>query len=263
MLWALFKATASLSRVDTCAIAFLSVLLPTCYRTSDIWLSVTNAAPILPICMCGFIINDLGDIEKDKENHPNRPLPMQTISVLTASILYFTLLAASLILIKVYVDVSRVYLYLVLLLGLINYNYIVSYVPVLKNIYVAAVVLVPIAITASLVQNTATAYWIAPSLFMVVLGREMLMDVQDAKGDAQTLVKKIGLQTGERTAFIIKFVGSAWLSVVIRNTTDLIVFVLVILVDVIGVAFWHQHDYRKRIIHAMKLQPLLGINYLL
>jgi geranylgeranylglycerol-phosphate geranylgeranyltransferase len=263
MMSRVFRVAASLTRLDTCALVFLSILLPVYYRTYDLEFSLTSSVPILPICMCGFVINDLSDIEKDKQNHPHRPLPSHLISPIGASVVYFTLLATSLILVKLYVDLSLAYLYLLLLLALINYNYIVCYVPAAKNIYVATVGLIPIFIMASLIQNTASAYWVAPSLFMFLFGREVLMDVQDLKGDGETLTKAIGVNSAENFAFLLKIAGCIWLCLLIKSLVDAVVFLILISMELIFLACWRRKLHRRAIIHAMKLQPLLGIEYLL
>jgi geranylgeranylglycerol-phosphate geranylgeranyltransferase len=218
---------------------------------------------VLTICMCGFVINDLSDIEKDRENHPSRPLPSQTISELSASFIYFFLLAASLTMIKFFVEPRHVYLYLLLLTALINYNYVVAYIPAAKNLYVAAVGLLPIFILTSLVGNNSIVPLIAPPLFLFLLSREILMDVQDAKGDGKTFVNMIGSNGAENAAFGLKFMGSLGLCLAIANRVDAILVGLVVILDVIFLFAWKLNRYRRVQIHLMKLQLLVGIYFVI
>jgi geranylgeranylglycerol-phosphate geranylgeranyltransferase len=213
--------------------------------------------------MCGFVINDLSDIEKDRENHPSRPLPSRTISELNASFIYFGLLAASLTMIKLLVEPRHVYLYVLLLIALINYNYVVAYLPAAKNLYVAIVGLLPIFILTSLVGNNSIIPLIVPSLFLFLLSREILMDVQDAKGDGRTFVNLIGPNGAENVAFALKFVGSLGLCLAIASREDAILVGLVVILDAIFLFAWKLGRYRRVQIHAMKLQLLIGIYFVI
>jgi geranylgeranylglycerol-phosphate geranylgeranyltransferase len=213
--------------------------------------------------MCGFVINDLSDIEKDRENHPDRPLPSRAISELNASFVYFGLLAVSLTMVKLFVEPRHIYLYVLLLIALINYNYVVAYIPAAKNLYVATVGLLPILILTSLIENNHIVPLIAPPLFLFLLSREILMDVQDAKGDGRTLVKLVGPNGAENAAFGIKFMGSFGLCLAIVNRTDAILVGLVVILDVIFLLVWKLTRYRRVVIHAMKLQLLIGIYFVI
>jgi 4-hydroxybenzoate polyprenyltransferase len=253
----------ALTRLDTCALVFFSILLPVYFHQGDFVFSLEMSLPVLTICMCGFVINDLSDIEKDRENHPLRPLPSRAINELAASIVYFGLLAASLVAIKLYVAPSLVYLYVLLLIALINYNYVVAYVPAAKTVYVAIVGLIPVFILASIIGGWSTAARIAPSLFLFLLGRELLMDVQDSRGDGKTLAKTVGFRITENSAFVLKFLGTAGLCLAVGGITDVVLVVLLLLLDILFVWGWKRRLYRRAIIHLMKLQLLVGIYFLI
>jgi 4-hydroxybenzoate polyprenyltransferase len=253
----------ALTRFDTCAIVFLSVLLPVYFLNGDLELSLRTSLPVLTICMCGFVINDLSDQEKDATNHPQRPLPSGAIGEVAASIVYFTLLAVSLFVIKMFVAPTSVYLYALLLIALINYNYVVAYVPLVKNVYVATAGLLPIIIVGSLVEAVPVVERMIPSLFLFLLGREMLMDVQDASGDGKTPAKMLGPRTTENVAFTLKVVGSAGLALVVGRTRDTALVIALVVLDFLFLWMWKRRLYRRLIIHLMKLQLLAGIYFLI
>ena len=257
------RAVCGLTRLDTCALVFFSVFLPVYYSTQDLYFSVTNALPVLTISMCGFVINDLTDIDKDLINHPNRPLPSNLVTDVTASLLYFSLLTLSLTMIKIYVDLSRVYLYVLLLIGLINYNYVVRYVPVAKVIYVAGVSIIPLLILSSLINNRWSVRVVVLSLFLSVLGREILMDIEDVAGDERTLPKVLGSTLTENTALAMRFIGSLNLMFVSRGPVGAAILVTLLASDAAFTCLWKAHWYRRPIIHLMKLQLLFGIYYLI
>lgn len=252
----------TLTRLDTCAIIFLSILLPAYFHSRDFAASLAASLPVLTICMCGFVINDLSDVEKDARNHPRRPLPSGAIGELAASIIYFTLLAVSLVIIKAYVPAPLVYLYVLLLIALINYNYVVAYVPTAKNFYVATVGLIPLFILGSLIDAGSMVMRIAPSLFLFLLGRELLMDVQDAAGDARTLAKIVGVRRAENAALTIRVIGSAGLAIAVESAASVALVAAILVLDLLFAWSWKKGFYRRPIVHLMKLQLLIGI-YLL
>ncbi len=263
MITSAIKIVCALTRLDTCVLVFLSLFLPVYFHSQDLFFSSIQALPVLTICMCGFVINDLSDIEKDRTNHPLRPLPSNAISETSASIVYFLLLAISLITIKLNVDPANVYLYILLLVALINYNFVVAYIPILKTFYVAIVSLIPIFILSSILHSEESILVVAISLFMFLLGREMLMDVEDVKGDAETFVKKIGVQRSENIALSVKLCGSLLLSFLTRGTIDIVIISLLAMADFVFIYMWKKRWKRKVVIQLMKLQLLAGIYFLM
>jgi geranylgeranylglycerol-phosphate geranylgeranyltransferase len=257
------KVGSQLTRLDTSAIAFLSLLVPL-YNLTNSWrYAVAHSLPLLTISMSGFVINDLHDLEKDKTNHPQRPLPSETISPVAASILYFFLLALSLMLIKASIEPHNTYLYLLLLLALINYNYVVSYIPWLKDLYVATIGVFPLFILSSLAQTGVGTAGIIISLFLFLVGRELLMDIEDFDGDGETLVKKLGLVASEHVAFAFKFTGSLVLLLQVKDLWGTIIWFLVAGSDLLSYFIWTRAELRTAILFIMKLQLLAGIYYLL
>ncbi len=262
MIGTAIRVAWALTRLDTCVLVFSSVFLPVLYHSHDLYFSLSHSAPILAICMCGFVINDLSDIERDRENHPERPLPNNLVSEVAASVVYFCLLTISLLSIKIYVDQSNVYLYVLLLVCLINYNYVVSYIPVLKNVYVALTGLIPIFILSSLINGGSNIYEIALSLFLFLLARELLMDVQDSSGDDRTAANILGLKSAENIAFVLKVLASASLFLAVRDAFDVILTAFVLLLDIAFIVLWRNSAYRRAIIHLMKVQLVVGIYFL-
>jgi geranylgeranylglycerol-phosphate geranylgeranyltransferase len=213
--------------------------------------------------MSGFVINDLHDIDKDKANHPHRPLPSQQISPVAACVLYFFLLTLSLVLIKATVKPAHTYIYLLLLVGLINYNYVVSYVPWLKDFYVATLGIFPLFILSSLLPEGRGHGLVITCLFLFLLGREMLMDIGDVDGDGETLVKRIGLERSASIAFGVKFLGSLILSQQIGDLWGALILFTVVASDLFFLFLWSRPTMRGVVLFCMKLQLLLGIYYLI
>jgi geranylgeranylglycerol-phosphate geranylgeranyltransferase len=213
--------------------------------------------------MSGFVINDLHDIDKDKANHPHRPLPSRQITPLAACILYFFLLTLSLVLIKANVEPAHTYIYLLLMVGLINYNYVVSYILWLKDFYVATIGVFPLFILSSLLPEGRGHGPVIMCLFLFLVSREMLMDIEDCEGDGETLVKKIGLGKSAYIAFGLKFLGSLILSQQIDDLWGAIILFTVVTSDLLFLFLWSRPTMRGVILFCMKLQLLLGVYYLI
>lgn len=213
--------------------------------------------------MSGFVINDLHDIERDDQNHPNRPLPSRRITPVSAAVVYFSFLAVSLILLRAYVKREEMYLYLLLLLALVNYNYIVGYFPTLKDVYVAAVGILPIQILSSFMPLDRKYLVVSLSLFLFLLGREILMDIEDAPGDGETLAKKIGLLRAADFAFALKALGVTLLFLAARGYLDKVLVVIFLLADFWFYFLWRRNRLRKECLALMKLQLCLGIFFLI
>src|ERR1044072_3537324 len=109
MVLAAIKVFAQLARLDAAAVVFVALFMPILYAGHSAFYAFTRAMPLTFICMCGFVINNIFDIEKDRENHPTRPLPSGRISPSVASFIYFMLLAVSLSLVHGYSNSSNIF----------------------------------------------------------------------------------------------------------------------------------------------------------
>src|SRR6266481_2021310 len=105
---------------------FLCLFIPIYVRTKDLAVSLGRAIPLLFICMCTFIANDLDDLERDQTNHPDRPLPARHLNPTVAAGLYFICLALSLFFTRHFADQRTAFWYYVLLTLSISYGYVVE-----------------------------------------------------------------------------------------------------------------------------------------
>lgn len=91
----------------------------------------------------------------------------------------------------------------------------------------------------------------------------MLMDIEDARGDGSTLVKKIGLERSQRVAFMIKLAGTMFLSTQVHDFWGVIIFLIILVSDASFFLLWHRQKLRATIIAAMKVHLVIGIYFLL
>jgi hypothetical protein len=154
-------------------------------------------------------------------------------------------------------------LYLLLLLALINYNYVVEYAPKLKNLYVAIAGTLPIFILASLLPDLPGVARTSSALLLILFGREVLMDVQDHSGDGPTLAKSMGLARATSLGMASISIGSIVLLLAPSAPAALLCALLAMLLTVVLIGVWFLVPrLRRLVINAMKAQLLLGVAYL-
>jgi 4-hydroxybenzoate polyprenyltransferase len=252
-----------LTRLDSSLLAFLAIFLPLVVRTNELRLSFGRALPLLFIGMCTFIANDLDDIEKDRTNHPDRPLPARTLSPTFAVVLYFTCLASALFSTRHFVTPGIAFLYYTLTALSISYGYVVDGIPSLKAPYVATVSTIPVLILATFQPQEPRLYLVAVAMFLLTLGREVCMDIKDRAGDAVSVLHRFSPGTLAAVAFSLQTVALLLLAVKVRKTGDFVgLLAMAFLLSLSGVYWFKFASYRRAII-IMKLPLFVGLYFLI
>jgi 4-hydroxybenzoate polyprenyltransferase len=259
----ILRALFQLIRLESSLLAFLAIFLPLLVRNNDPALSFRKAAPLLFICICTFIANDLDDIEKDQVNHPDRPLPAGHLSPVFAVVLYFTSLALALFSTKYYIKPDINFLYYGAISLSISYYYIVEYLPSLKAPYVAIVATVPILIVASSYPNETKLYIVAGSVFLLTLAREVCMDIKDRAGDADSFMHRFNPVPLAKAAFSLQMIGLLLLVSLINKIGDIIdLIAMASLFTLSGVSWFRLKRYKLSLI-LMKIQLFVGLYFLI
>ena len=251
-----------LARIDTSLLASAVVFFPMWLKGFEFNESLAFAAPILTSSMSAFVLNDIYDVEKDKVNHPSRALPMGKISLNAAMIIYFALLFATLVLIKALIPTEKLFLYLVFLLIVTNYNHVVERFPRVKNLYVALSVIVPVLVAQQIVNGRQSEIALIASLLLFVIGREMLMDIIDFEGDGHTFVKLIGVTIGTGLAFLLQAISLFALLTIANNTWEWVALIVVALLFASGIWLWQTSSNQRMVIQIMKIQLAASIVFL-
>jgi geranylgeranylglycerol-phosphate geranylgeranyltransferase len=214
--------------------------------------------------MCTFIINDLDDAEKDKTNHPERPLPSHRVSPSFVATIYYTCLAAAMVTIRLCVTSSDVaLLYYFGLVMAINYRYVVSYLPLLKSLYVACASTLPVWIVKAYYPADGRLTGVAVALLLFVLGREMCMDVRDRRGDAVTIMHDVNANNVVKAAFACQLAGLVVISLQLTNLVGfLLLFVMAALV-IFAIYAWFLQRRRILATALMKVVMYIGLYFML
>jgi geranylgeranylglycerol-phosphate geranylgeranyltransferase len=248
--------------LDSSLLGFLAIFLSLLARTKDLTLSFTKALPFLFICICTFIANDVDDVEKDRINHPERPLPSGHLSPTLAVILYFIFLALALFSTRYYVEPYIAFWYYGLITLSISYRYIVDWLPNLKTFYVAVAVSIPILMMAASYPNETRLYTVAGSVFLLTLGREICGNIQDRAGDSVSFMHRINPNTLAVIAFCLQVIGLLLLATEVHKLGDAVDLIVMILLQVVSGFYWFKFTRYRRATNVMKLQFLVGLYFL-
>lgn len=256
------RAILTLTRFDSCFLAFLAVFVPVLTRSGNLSLSFSQALPLLFIAMCTYIANDLDDIERDRVNHPLRPLPNSELSTTFAAILYFLCLALALLTIRLSIEGPPAFVFYTLLTVSISYAYIVDWLPALKSIYVAAAITIPIVIVTVFYPSEGRLRVLAAAVFLLNWGRELCKDIVDRSGDKVSFMHRLPARRVAIFAFMLQGVALALLLTEIIVPYEPAVMLVMITIFTYSCRLWFAHGEQKAIV-LMKLQLFVGLYFLL
>lgn len=257
------RAILRLTRLDFSLLGFLAIFLPLVVRTNDFDLSLGRAIPLLFICICTFIANDLDDIERDRVNHPERPLPAKHLTPAAAAILYFTSLGSALFSTKYYVAPGVDFLYYALIILSISYGYMVEYLPGLKAPYVAAACAVPVLIVGASYPDEVGLYAVAGAVFLIFLGREICGDIQDRAGDCASFMHRFNAARLAAAAFSLQALGLLLLALQVRRLGHVVDLLVMASLLVLAGFYWFKFESYDRAMTLMKLQFVVGLYFLI
>jgi 4-hydroxybenzoate polyprenyltransferase len=252
-----------LIRVDATIAAFLAIFLPSYTRTSDLSLSLKRAVPLLFICICTFVANDLNDMERDEINHPQRPLAASRLAPTVAAMLFFVSLFAALFSTHYFAAPSAAFWYYALISVSISYSLLVDWLPSLKAPYVAAAETVPILITLSSYPSEPRIYGVAIAVLFHSLGREICKDIADRPGDGVSFVRTLRPRPLAAAAFLLQVVPLVTLSLHSHSVQDYFVVATMTLCIAFSSINWFILINFDRALVLLKLTLFLGLYFLL
>lgn len=157
------------------------------------------------LAMAGNVHNDICDIEVDKINQPQRPLPSQTLSVLGAWFLTLNLTGYSLLFAWL-IGPLHFWSCSFMVIWLYLYNRYLKGWPLLGNLSIsflcALAILYPTLGVAELPEPLLGALFFA---FLFTLIREMLKDLEDMEGDRKLGLKTLAIVLPHPINFIIPY----------------------------------------------------------
>ncbi len=167
------------------------------------------------------IHNDILDLETDKINRPDRPLPSGRTN-LKRAIVASGITAIVSIVLGFSLSFAHGVFFTLLIVFLFIYNKVLKHLPLIKNLTVAALCASPLLL--SVIDGkywNPTLYPPAIFAFLLTLAREIFKDLEDIKGDLQAGIVTFPIAAGVPkanllaifiTAFTLFFLPLPWLT---------------------------------------------------
>ncbi len=218
----------------------------------------------------GNIVNDIYDIEIDRINRPERPLPKLLLTIKQAWIFYIFLFAASLVISYLIIPHVAIFVLLSNIL-LLLYSLSLKRLPLIGNFVVSFLTGFAFIFGGLVVWNVRTA--VIPALFAFLINfiRELIKDMEDKQGDklanAKTFPILLGDKVSKHLVLAVSFVLFSFTFVPFVFQLYAIEFFLVMMVFVNPILFYsikllYQNSSKQnltRISSLLKLNMVLGL----
>lgn len=200
-----YHAYFKLSRPINVLLSTVSVIITAAFFTPfpPLWRVLFAMLCVGFTTAAGNAINDYHDVEIDKINKPERPLPSGEISkegalgFAVASFILATLFSLFLgivpLIISLFISAPLLYFYARSLKRL----------PIIGNVVVSLILAMTFIYAATVYGNVSLGYMPAVLAFFFSLIREMVKDIEDIKGDKKLGAKTMAIAVGENGARII------------------------------------------------------------
>ncbi len=146
--------------------------------------------------------NDYLDIEIDRVNQPNRPLPSGQVSPLLVTRFSFVLAALSVV-VAAFISPPALIIALTANILLFIYSWKLKSTVLIGNLIVALVSASSAVFGGIAAGNPQPTIWLFLIIFVAILGREVLKTLADYDGDLSESVRTISTAWGKRAARIV------------------------------------------------------------
>ncbi len=151
----------------------------------------------------GYVINDFYDIEIDRVNKPHRPLPSGNITEKEALLYAYALFFFGFLIASLTLDPLVMFLAAFGIIMLILYAKYFKKTGLIGHILVALLTAIPFLYGGIIAKQYFEMLFPASFAFLLILGRELVKDIEDAPGDRIKNVKSVALTWGVKSAQIL------------------------------------------------------------
>jgi geranylgeranylglycerol-phosphate geranylgeranyltransferase len=200
------KGLYRVSRPLTSLSGALAVVLGGYVAGTGEWFNVALAVIVtLMGAASGNAWNDYQDIEIDKVNQPNRPLPSGQVSPELVK-RYSFVLAGLAVLFSVFISPVAFVIVLVANILLFIYSWKLKSTVLIGNLIVALVSAMSVVFGGVAADNPQPTFWLFLIIFIAILGREVLKTMADYDGDLSEDVRTISTVWGKRAARYVFYI---------------------------------------------------------
>lgn len=149
--------------------------------------------------------NDYLDVEIDRINQPDRPLPSGQVSLRAAKWFSFVLAALSIV-VAAFINLPSLLIVIFANALLFVYSYRLKSTVLLGNLTVAFTAAMSAVFGGVAAGNPRPTFWLFLIIFVAILGREVLKTMADYEGDLSESVQTISTVWGRKTARVVFYV---------------------------------------------------------
>ena len=230
-----------------------------------------NSMPLILAVIVTFFItagsmtfNDAYDWKIDRINHPNRPIPKGILT--PKQMLQFTaFLFTTGLFITFFINFICTCIYIFSIVFLAIYELYTKKYGIMGNITVAFISSIAFTFGGAAVSNPVVTLPLTILGFLIIFGREILMDIRDADGDKQirlTLPHQIGIKNASLISSIILLLAIAVSPLpYILNIVNLWYIYFIIPVDVLTIltVIWFLRDHKNAALSAHIIRGVLAL----
>ncbi|MCF7808188.1 MAG: geranylgeranylglycerol-phosphate geranylgeranyltransferase [Candidatus Marinimicrobia bacterium] len=185
--------------------AALAVLLTTAIlgQLQDINSLILLMLSVILINGAGNVINDIYDIDIDRINRPDRPLPSGQMKLSTARVYMFNLFTVGVFCAAL---ISLTTFYIAALVAtplLVAYSFKLKRLPLIGNLVVSFMLGLAFIYVGSAFGKISSTLVMAALAFGFTLIRELVKDLEDMEGDQESDAKTLPLVWGEKRTLIL------------------------------------------------------------
>jgi len=162
----------------------------------------------------GMVINDILDVDIDRINKPERPIPSGAVSKYDALMFYGGLTGAGMIM-TAYTTRPAFIIAFVAVPTIVLYSKVFKGTPLIGNLIVGGLTGLTFIFGGAAVGNMRQAVIPAVFAFLINVGREIIKDMEDVEGDAKNGATTFPVLYGMKSAAII---ATLFLLLVIAST---------------------------------------------
>ncbi|MBI4418655.1 MAG: geranylgeranylglycerol-phosphate geranylgeranyltransferase [Ignavibacteriales bacterium] len=151
-------------------------------------------------------INDYFDVDIDRVNKPNRPLPRKSLTPRAAFLLWFSCSVVGISL-NLFLHSPALEISVSAVAGLFVYSAVLKRTMLLGNVLVAVMTALAFIYGASVAGSPERAFFPALFAFLLNLGREVLKDIEDMRGDRLGNAGTLPIRHGVSTALTVATVS--------------------------------------------------------
>lgn len=203
------KGLYKLGRPFTSLTGGLAVLLGGYVAGTGNWLAIGLAVlATFLVSMSANAWNDYLDIEIDRVNQPQRPLPSGAVSPRSAW-LFSVVLTGIALLVSAFINVPTFVVAVISAVLLYLYSWKFKSTILFGNFTIAGISAMSAIFGGLAAGNVRPSLWLAAVIFTAIMGREVLKTLADYEGDLMQHCRTISTAWGRRPARIVFFLSGA------------------------------------------------------